>query len=244
MYSKGWINSNSLLGGLMKLSLEIPLPHWDDFVDEVDFHYALADYVLNDQNYRDKYKIEGSYMIPQEIWLDNSWNELREDIGIDKLLKAMDYIHPTHVTALESDDPQENIKNVIKTKTEFQKRGLNQKVVSCFRGGKREMELLLEVSDIVALPYDDYREGVLKLFDSSQFHYFGFKNLDELRRHKPRSLDTSVPIRAAYIGIDLSTRERRPKNLPLFDPYLKMTKEQVKLALKNIKSIKEAGNDE
>lgn len=221
----------------MKFSLEIPLNHWDVFAPHCDFHYALADFVLNNKDYAKTYsKLKG------EKWLDNSFNELREDIGVEKLLKAADIINPTHITALEAFSPKENIKNVLKTKKEFSKRGLNYKIVGCYRGGKKDLEILLEICDIVALPYDDYRAKPLAWFNSDIFHYFGFKNLDELRRYPPRSLDTSVPIRAAMYGIDLRVRERRPKKLPLFDKTLNLTKEQIKLAVLNIEAIKEAGN--
>lgn len=221
----------------MKLSLEIPLTHWDIFAPECDFGYALADIALKEKTYANLYRV-----LAGEKWLDNSFNELREDIGIDKLLKAMELVEPTHVTALEAIDPEENIRAVIRTKEEFARRGIKTKLVGCWRGGKKDMEILSELCDIVALPYDGFREKALKLKPSNSFHFFGFKNLDEVRRHPPRSLDTSVPIRAALLGIDLKNRERRPKNLPLFDLKLKLTKEQIELALRNIRSIKEAGN--
>ena len=221
----------------MKLSLEIPLNHWHTFSKYCDFHYALADFALNNKDYAERYK-----KLKGEKWLDNSFNELRENIGIDKLLKAAELVEPTHITALEAFNAQENIKNVIKTKEEFSKRGLSYKLIGCYRGGRKDLELLFELCDVVALPYVDFREKPLSWVDSSLVHYFGFKNLDELRRHPPMSLDTSVPIRAAMIGIDLKLRDRRPRGLPMFDKNLLLTKEQVALALHNINAIKEAGN--
>ena len=221
----------------MKLSLEIPLNHWNTFAPFCDFHYALADYALKHKDYAKRYRgLEG------EKWLDNSFNELREDIGIDALLRAADLVEPTHITALEAFDSQENIKNVLRTKEEFTKRHLPYKIIGCYRGGRKDLELLMQICDVVALPYDDYREKPLSWFASSNFHFFGMKNLDELRRHPPMSLDTSVPIRAAMVGIDLSLRERRPRGIPLFDKKLELTKEQVALAIHNIKAVKEAGN--
>lgn len=224
----------------MKLSLEIPLTHWEDFAPEVDFHYALADMALNNKGYADMYRTVSQAKLVDEIWLDNSFNELKRDIGIDRLLKAYDKVEPTHVTTLEAFDSKENIKAVIRTKEEFGRRGIKTKLVGCWRGGKKDLDILLDLVDVVALPYDDFREKALRYKQSELFHYFGFKNLDEVRRHPPRSLDTSVPIRAAMMGIDLRYRERRPKNMPLFALDLKLTKEQIKLAKRNIKSIKEA----
>jgi len=224
----------------MKLSLEIPLNHWDTFSPFCDFHYALAPFALVHKDYAKVYKKVSESK--KELWLDNGFNEERRDIGIDALLKACDLVEPTHVTALEAFDAQENIKNVIKTKEEFSKRHLPYKLIGCYRGGRKDLELLFELCDIVALPYDDYREKPLSWIDSSRVHFFGMKNLDELRRHPPRSLDTSVPIRAAMVGIDLKLRERRPRNIPLFNKTLDLTKEQVALAIHNIHAIKEAGN--
>lgn len=221
----------------MKLSLEIPIRYYDIFEPYCDFHYALAQMVLEDNDYAKLYRSKQG-----EIWLDNGFNELRRDIGIDSLLRACDAIGPTHVTALEALDPQENLHNVIKTVEEFGKRGLPFKIVGCFRGGKKELATLMKICDLVALPYDDYRERPLKWHSASNFHFFGFKNLDEVRRHKPKSLDTSVPIRAAQVGIDLKFRERRPSKIPDFDRYATLTKEQLELAILNIKAIKIAGN--
>lgn len=221
----------------MELALEIPLNHWDTFSPLSDFGYALAHLVLEHKDYAKRYR-----EFKGKLVLDNGFNELHEDIGIDALLKACDLVEPTHITALEAFDSQENIKNVLRTKEEFTKRHLPYKIIGCYRGGRKDLELLMQICDVVALPYDDYREKPLSWFPSSSFHFFGMKNLDELRRHPPMSLDTSVPIRAAMVGIDLSLRERRPRGIPLFDKKLELTKEQVALAIHNIKAVKEAGN--
>jgi hypothetical protein len=225
------------------LALEIPLSHWNDFIQEEDFHYALTHLILSNKEYREKYQqLRKSLPLDKELWLDNSFNELHYSASIEDILKAIDYIEPTHVVGLEEYDPKENIKATVYSKNEFSKRGLNVKLVSCWRGTKYDLNLLQSISDVVALPYDSLRSTPCSKWgcDSRNYHYFGFKNLDELRCYPPRSLDTSAPIRAAMLGIDLSERERRPKNLPLFSLYMKLTKEQVTLAKSNIKAIKKA----
>lgn len=221
----------------MELALEIPLRHWDVFNQFCDFGYALAQLVLEDKEYAKVYKDYKG-----KLFLDNGFNELRRDIGIDSLLKACDLIEPTHVTALEALDSQQNLKNILKTVDEFKKRNLPYKIVGCFRGGKRDLDILMQVCDIVALPYDDFRGRSLSWYGGERFHFFGFKNIDEIKRYKPASLDTSVPIRAAQLGIDLTTRERRPQRLPDFDRYAVLSKDQLELAVYNVKAIKTAGN--
>lgn len=225
----------------MKLALEIPIRHWYDFIDYEDFHYTLVHLVNTHQEYRHRYQ---SLKDDKDLWLDNSFNELRETVSIGEILKGIEAIGPTHVVVMEAFDPKRNLVLAELTKTELVKRGLGSlKTVACWRGTQWEMKTLKQIVDIVALPYDSNRNYGLSISNAKDHHFFGFRNFDEVRKWKPLSLDTSAPIRAAAMGIDLRERSRRPKNLIPFDPWMELTPQQVFLAQTQILSLKAAGND-
>ena len=220
----------------MKLALEIPLNYWDIFFPLEDFHYVLIDFLLKNKAYREKYT-----NLPKDkkdVWLDNSFNELKVSAPLDHILKGIDILNPTHVVTLEKATPSDNLVAIEKTLKEFSKRGIKVKTVGCWKGTKWEVKLLKEMVDIIGFPYDLNRVYGLDQIDSRLTHYFGFKNLDELKKNPPNSLDTSVPIRAAMLGISLSERKRRPKHLPLYTPSLTLSSSQIELAKENIEVIK------
>lgn len=107
-------------------------------------------------------------------------------------------------------------------------------------GEKRHLKMLSKTNDVVAIPWQRPRSVYIQPEDSHQYHYYGFCNLDELRRFPVRSLSTSVPITSALVGIDLRDRERRPKNLPAFSYDIKLSPSQIDLAVHNIQLIREA----
>jgi hypothetical protein len=226
----------------MKLSLEIPLLHWDTFYPLCDFDYCLLHLLRENKQYRDFYKYEA--MLGRPLWLDNGFNETKTASDIDEILWGIDTLNPSHVFCMEAKDSLENLKFIIRTKDELQKRGIKKKLICVWRGGMAEMEVMKNLVDLVALSYDDNRSYILKKVNPAKHHFLGFRNLDELRIHKPMSLDTSVPIRCAMLGINLKDRMRRPKVLPHFSPMARLSKEQLNLALENITLIKEAGNAE
>lgn len=114
-------------------------------------------------------------------------------------------------------------------------------VVAIWEGGQARL-LALKSSNCDIAYHHMIRRG--RRFTKEQgkdMIFLGFRNLDELRRVKPKMLITSIPIRASYYGIDLAERERRPKGgLPLDVENITLTKKQLELAIKNIKAIKEA----
>jgi len=71
--------------------------------------------------------------------------------------------------------------------------------------------------------------------------FLGLQNLEELAVYKPAHLHTSIPIMAAYYGIDIRDRKRRPKHLE-FDAFAKLEPISSELAISNILADKEAGH--
>ena len=220
----------------MKLAFELPLRYFDEFAQEEDFHYALLDFALRSKKYRDMYK---SFNDGKDLWLDNSINELGHSLPISDILKGIELMNPTHVVTLEKNEPHQNIIAIEQTKEEILKRGLKVKLIGTWKGTQWEIEVIKHVVDVIALPYDIDRTFAFTTFPNIPFHFFGFRSVHELQRYIPISLDTSVPFRAAQMGISLRDRKRRPRALPKYDPNMVLSKEQLDLARDNIEAIRE-----
>ncbi|MBT9167922.1 MAG: hypothetical protein DDT19_01266 [Syntrophomonadaceae bacterium] len=223
---------------MSRLALEIPLAHWDDFIEYSDFDYALAHEVINSKEYTKRYREQSD--AGREVWLDNSYNELKRSVEINLLLKAMEIIQPTHLFTLERFYPRENIKAIEDTLEVLLKRGIDIKTIGCWRGGFKELDEISKLVNIVALPYDEPRELIVRERDSKLYHYLGLRSLSELLTSPPRSIDTSLPIRGAVRGYEIDLCQSRPANLGYYDPNLKLTREQLKLAKRNCEKLKEA----
>ena len=226
----------------MKLSLEIPYAHLEDLSPFTDFDFALAQLVLNEaprSGYIEFYRKQSDK--GREVWLDNGFHELKRSLPLEALLEAAARIGATHIVAPEvRNDPIQTRHLILSCVEYLQKHQLPYKVVGAWQGYKKDLQELLQICDVVALPFARPRASVVDRYTSRLYHYFGFRNLDELRRLAPKSLDTSIPIRAAYYGLDLELLRRRPKT-PLMDFHLKLTKNQLKQCINNIHLLKEAG---
>lgn len=224
----------------VKLAMEIPTKHWDEFFPYTDFDYALCHEVLRNPEYWKKYQnLDRS--TGREIWLDNSYNELREDIGIDSIKRAIDMIQPTHVVLPEGKHPLDNLSKIIKGMEDLS--GYKDiKFIATWRGGAAELIYLYThtLKPLIAIPYDDNRDFFYpphSPYDPKEFHFFGFKSLKELSIVKPRSIDTSLPLRLAIQGRSLfDAMDYRPTT-PLFNPDTLMTSSQLKLAHGNMKIL-------
>lgn len=116
--------------------------------------------------------------------------------------------------------------------------------VVLWTGTKRHLDLIQEAGLTVGLPYWKHPRTYYVTEDNCHlFHYYEFCNIDELRRLPPKSLQTSIPIVSALMGIDLSRRERRPKRLPEFSYDLQLNDEQLELAISNVQAIRNALED-
>lgn len=194
------------------LAVQYPWEYHKIFESLIDFH--LIDTQIAD----DLPELNKPY------WLDMS----KED-GIPNLRVDVEgVVLPSH------EDPDYNL--IASGRYTFN----NTLAIAMWVGEKRHLKLLEKTVDIVALPWWRPRSVYVTPEASNRYHYYGFCNLDELRRFPVRSLSTSVPITAAMIGIDIRDRERRPKNLPKFSYDLKLNNAQIDLAISNIQAIKEA----
>lgn len=223
----------------MKLAMEIPYAHLEELSKWCEFDFALSQIVL-DQGPKSKYVkfYRKQSEKGREVWLDNGYHELKKCLTPRELCQAAKMVNATHIVAPETrDDPRETYFQIMSMKSKITLNNLPWKLVGCWQGHKKDMFNLLQICDEVALPFDRPRRVYLTPEESIKFHYFGFRSLDELRVLPPKSLDTSMPIRAAIYGIDLKARERRPRT-PLLDFSIKLTTEQIDQTILNIHLVK------
>jgi len=226
----------------LKLSMEIPINHLFDLSRLCDFDFCLAHLVLkfgSNSSYVKFYKKQGDR--GHEVWLDNSFHELGYSLGLEEILKAAKMVHPTHVVAEETfNDPiktHHQILQLIEIRDHWGKDSF--KVIGTWQGYKKDLERLNQVCDVVALPFRRPRQRVVDNISSRQYHYFGFRTLDEIRRRPPASLDTSAPIKYALYGEDLEKRERRLSTPPL-DFDLKLKDHQLEQIERNVQILRRA----
>jgi hypothetical protein len=200
---------------MVKLAIQYPTAHQSVFAPYCDFE------VIDASLWK-----EGTYESPlEEVWFDQS-----------KGGAPQKFIARRNAVIVQGhNDPDTNIIEIARA-NEWVKVGL-------FRGNLRHLSLLSTVCDIVACPntLSPMARGMyVNSTNSRRFHYYGMSSLDELRLRPPASLHTSLPITAAMVGIDLRSRERRPKKVPEFRYDLKLSKQVVELAIQNILAVREA----
>ena len=229
----------------MKVAMEIPIVHLKELSEHCDYDFAIAHLVL-------KYGVGSQYVkfyrkqaeSGREVWMDNGFHELGYSLPLDKLLTAAKMIHPTHFVAVEiARDPITTHHHVIEAKRHLRAKKLPYKLVGTWQGSKRALERLEEMCDVVALPFRRPRQEVLTDENSRNYHFFGIRTLDELRRTPPRSIDTSAPIKYALQGIDLRDRERRLRS-PLLDYNIQLPDVLLDQVVENIKLLRKAARRE
>jgi hypothetical protein len=226
----------------MKISLQIPLKNWDDFVLEEDFEFTLTDFILEDLDYRDRYVAMRKQFKYRECWLDNSFNEEGFKHGIsaeiEKLLQAATLLEPTHIVCMESIDPAKNLQLIEESVEVYRKHfGRDVSIVGVWRGTKMDYLRIKEMTDLVALPYDEPREILYKVITGAE-HFLGFRGTWETESVPMRGIDTDAPILAAVNGIDFRNFKGRPLGMKKYDPSISLTKAEVTLAISNINEMR------
>lgn len=223
----------------MRIAMQVPFKYLEELSPYTDFDYALSHLVLQlgpTSDYVKFYRKQSGN--GREVWLDNSIHELGKSVELEDLLEAARIINATHVVAPEvKNDPVRTRLNILKLKEVIQEKGLPYKIVGAWHGFKKDLESLGQICDVVALPFARPRSVYVTRLTSRLYHYFGFRTLDELKRLPPKSIDTSMPIRAALYDIDLSRAERRRRTPPLnFECTL--SSERLEKVVKNIQLMR------
>lgn len=225
----------------MKIAMEIPTIHLEALSEYTDFDFCLAHLILEQEKNSDYVRFYRTQREKgREVWMDNSFYELGFSLTTDELLKAARIVNPTHLVAFEAiKDPWTTFQHVMDMVTYVKRNELPYKVVGTWQGSQRALDQLDEVCDVVALPYKRPRQIVLNNDNKGKYHFFGFRTLDELHRHPPRSIDTSAPIKYALVGEDMKTRERRLRS-DLLNYKIELTDKQLEDVVNNIQLMREA----
>jgi hypothetical protein len=174
-----------------------------------------------------------------------SWRELHP-IGIvdakdcTDLGKLLELTHSTEITHVICPDlPERRWSELITTVSRFPEEIVS---VGLWHGTVRNYDLFRSSFTELAIPHKVPRGWLFSTQDlrPEDFWFYEFSSLDELRRLKPKVVVTHVPVSAALRGIDLRSRERRPKNLSYPEVKDKLSEQQQKLACLNLEAILEA----
>jgi hypothetical protein len=224
--------------------MEIPTHHLDHISEHTDFDYALCHEVFKsgpDGAYTKFYRKQARE--GREVWLDNGVNELGTPMDIDDIIRAGELIEATHLIAPDYfHDGAQTLTKIYQMKERLAKHSVPFKLIGVWQGEKKDLRRTVRECDVTSLPYRKLRDKYMSLdeFASTDFHYLGFRTLDELRRYPPKSIDTSMPIRAAVHGIDLQSRDRRPRTEPL-NIQMRLSERELEASINNIKLLREAG---
>ena len=206
-----------------RVAIQYPTAHKDVFEPLTDFEVWDSVRMQPDQ-------------IPdttKEVWLDLSEVKDAPQYLVDWCHYASRGFQGVIVPTYK--EPDRNVLSVARwPQTETQ-------IIGIWRGERRHLKLMADACHVVSLPYYEYgRMSYVPDGESHKYHLYEFCSLDELRRYPIRSIHTSVSITAALVGIDLRTRERRPKRLPPFTYDLRLSDAQLDLAVQNVQAIREA----
>lgn len=223
----------------MKLILDIPITLIRTFQKYSDGEMVLINY-LSAPDYAKHY----STRTPEkERWLGYIVGSGLPKVENHTLIEAIYIVNPDFVIATQSYNSRKNIIQLEKLKSELDKRDLKVKIIGVWGGTLWEIPIITSMVYMIGLPHTLYRGLVEKEMSLSETHFLGYKYKEELVKGNPVSINTSVPIRAASIGISLRERMRRPKGLPSFNQNQSITfKEQIALTIDNINFIKEVGD--
>lgn len=221
---------------------EIPLSIYDILRPYTDARFFSTKF-FKDVNYFNLAREEALFDKEKPYYL--SLHEL--DFAQIDLIET---IQPSHIVlpSIEKINPEENLATIISFRDYLNKLGFKATLVLPWKGEIRHLKFLMTLSEEISLHWKDDRqlyidEEANRWNYSKQFIYLGFRNLDELRRRPPKTLITSLPIKAAVMNIKLSERERRPKKIFQLDFLNYPIDSETLFAIKtNIEAIKEAAN--
>lgn len=235
-------------------SFEVPHNHLEDFADLQDFFFTLSmhterlDYFLFH-----RWQVLHS---PKQVWLDNSYNELKEPEEVYSLINKARNLGAHKI--IVPDNPtwnEEQIFSRFRTAREYLD---DTQLIVVVNSQKMRAYMLecqvqkLALSYHIRLPY--YKAGGLyRDFAWAKYaHFLGMTSVAELQEIKPLTCDTSMPIKIALRGQTLKgwieqgcPHIHTAGYLDFFE--VRMTEEEIELARQNIKTLKRmvnGGDDE
>ncbi len=214
----------------MKIGLRLPSKLMEQFSSLGDFDcVSIQDAISYDLRvYKHK-----------ELWLDATYGK-----DFLTIVEAIHNLQATHVIGIPvPEQPMATISNIEKLKDYCTRGDINVKIVGSWQGYVKDLRMLKAICAEVVLPWDRPRARNVTKTSCGQYYYLGYRNLDELRRLKPKGIITGMPYIAACMGIDLKIRSRRLKaihdELPISGwPWQKA---YTRLLESNVEAIRDCG---
>lgn len=222
---------------MTKFSFEVPIKHLDYFHEHQDFLFALSS-LFEDKRYSDymlKHSKQGEYLV-----IDNSFNELKKPTSASLLIDLFKYYKAEAFVCPDSDEwstqrQLQEYENVLKL--------TSKDIIWPVARWPEEITYYKQVkAPIIAIPYE-YRY-FLQLKGLRGLHFLGLRSPDEVLNFQPLSVDTSMPIKLALQGMTL--KQWMDQCCPHFHTHLMpdffsltLSKEQLRLSVKNINDLKE-----
>jgi hypothetical protein len=185
-----------------------------------------------------------------ELWLDNSYNERMISDSPEKLVVLAERLNADKIIA--PDSPAWSTAQITQSYLETSQLSRKQTIVV--------VSSLSMLNDLKRMGAKDFALSYWvrpllteeELDEMKECHFLGCLSIDELKRFKPPSCDTSMPIKLAIQGKDINqwikegcphihTKDLGFEGRGFF--YFDLTLEQVKLARENIISLKERANE-
>jgi hypothetical protein len=223
-----------------KYSFEVPLDNLDQFYPYQDYVFALSFLCQWDRymDYLRRAKADGKFII-----LDNSFNELERPDDPQVLTHLYKETKADRVVAPDAD--WWSTEELFKTYWEMTKDVPVEDLIAVVRSDY-EYSLALEWNlPYIAIPYEFRPYITEEALYYPNAHYLGYLNPQEVKRYRPETIDTTMPVKLALMGVDAKTwvdngcihihSVSMPKNL--LTTY-KMTNEEVKAALKLTQEFK------
>lgn len=232
-----------------KFSFEVPLHNLEDFTIDQDYIFSLS-FLYSHKEY--KKHIRDCQDLGLEIWLDNSYNELKIATSPSELSILYQDFSPDFVIC--PDDDTWTITQYLQIYQKMQEHIPAERLYLVARNPQHfEAFIEAKIDQNIAIPYEFRPEYTGRIPEGAEgfspydktlledSHFLGLNTYDEPLNYSPRSCDTSMPIKLALLGITISTwiKNGEPHIDSTPDFFLKkLTKQQIKLSKENIQFLK------
>lgn len=245
---------------MIKLALECPKAHLEEFWKYTDYDFVLAQYILDDLDYR-KFFLDVRAREPRRYCvMDNGFHELGRPLGVGELLEAAKILKPGMIVAPDRlDDPRYTIEQVRNLVRAVETQHLGFQVCGVIQGntGEDAFKVYDAMRPFVAgigLPFKKNRASWVSynpmMLAEKVVHLLGGKELAEIpelrknltfRLHEDHIYyDTAKPIKWAMKYRKLDELKSMRSSGVAEDEFFnaRLTETQVYTALENIRLLR------
>jgi len=227
---------------MTKFAFEVPIPHLWDFHLQQDFLFGLS-FLCKVPEYREYLNLTKQDL---HFVLDNSYNELQAPQTPTRMTELWDLFKPNLVVA-----PDTDWWTAEAALDAYKQVGVHHSAKLALVKDEYEYNLLERAGCFNFAASYYWRPEMSQRLKEKCAYWFGLTDLDEFKEHKPKYLDTGMPIKLAML--EVSWKDWVAEGCPhihskgIYQAYFKckMSQAQVQEAKDNIKRLKEAchGNE-